>query len=56
MGERLEVDTFGEYILWALQGDDEECTRLACGIISDISAALAGNVAKYLSSFMPHLL
>jgi len=30
----------GEYILFALQGSDEACARVACGVISDIASAL----------------
>lgn len=40
IGARVNVDDFGQYILWALGGDDEECIRVACGIVSDIAAAL----------------
>lgn len=44
IGEKVNVDDFGEYILWALSGDDEECIRVACGIVSDIASALHENV------------
>lgn len=54
--ERVNVKDFGQYILWALDGDDEDCARVACGIISDIASALEENVHTYLTSFVPSLL
>lgn len=38
--DRINIKDFGEYIVFALTGSDEECVRLACGIISDIASAL----------------
>lgn len=54
--ERVNVKDFGEYLLWALDGDDEDCARVACGIISDIASALEEKVQTYLTSFVPSLL
>lgn len=54
--ERVKVDAIGQYILHALQGDDEACARVACGIVSDIAHALQEGVEKYLTSFVPQLL
>lgn len=56
LGNRVNVKDFGQYIVWALEGDDEECTRIACGIVCDIASALEEEVAIYLSSFVPQLL
>lgn len=56
VGERLSIQEIGTYIVWALRGDDDECVRLACGIVSDIASALQENVGKYLNDFVPHLL
>jgi len=39
LGRRVNVQAIGEYLVYALEGDDEECTRIAAGIISDISSA-----------------
>ena len=55
-GERLDVKEFGLYIVWALQGDDDECVRLACGLVSDLAGALREGVSHYLTDFVPHLL
>jgi len=54
--ERVNVKDFGQYILWALEGEDEDCARVACGIISDIASSLKEKVDVYLSSFVPHLI
>ena len=54
--DRVNVKDFGTYLLWALDGDDEDCTRVACGIISDIASALQEKVGTYLTSFVPSLL
>ncbi len=54
--DRVNVKDFGQYILWALKGDDEDCTRVACGIVSDIATAFNENVKIYLTSFVPPLL
>lgn len=56
LGNRVNIRDFGDYIIWALEGEDEECCRLACGIISDIAAALEEGINVYLSSFVPNLL
>lgn len=44
------------YLLWALNGDDEDCARVACGIISDIASALQEKVETYITSFVPPIL
>lgn len=54
--ERVNVKDFGSYLLWALEGDDEDCARVACGIVSDIASALQENCAVYIPSFVPSLL
>lgn len=33
MQERVNVKDFGDYLVWALTGDDDECARVACGIV-----------------------
>ena len=56
IGERINLDEFGQYIVWALKGDDDECTRLACGLVSDLASALKAKISKYLLDFVPPLL
>ena len=53
---RVNIKDFGQYLYWALEGEEEDCTRVACGIISDIVAALGNESEQYLSSLVPHLL
>ena len=56
LGRRVNVQAIGEYLVHALEGEDEECTRIAAGIISDISSAYKEEVETYLTSFVPQLL
>lgn len=44
LGDRVNVNEFGQYLVWALQGDDDECIRVACGLVSDVAVALHENV------------
>ena len=53
---KINVKDFGQYLLFALKGDDEDCARVACGIVSDIASAYQEDVHVYLSSFVPSLL
>ena len=57
LGSRIKVEWFGNYIVWALdQKEDDECLRLACGLISDIASAIGELLTNYLSDFVPPLL
>jgi hypothetical protein len=41
LGERLEFnETIGSYIKYALESKENDCTKLACGIVSDLSGSL----------------
>lgn len=40
LGSRVNVNEFGQYVVWALQGKDDECIRIACGLVSDVAGAL----------------
>jgi len=40
LGKRVNVKQMGTYLLHALDSDEEDCARVACGIISDIASAL----------------
>jgi hypothetical protein len=50
------MSKIGNYILYALKGDDDECVRIACGIVSDIAGAIKEKVADYLNEFVPLLI
>lgn len=55
--ERVPIRDFGQYIFNALeQEDDEDVTRHAIGLVTDIADGLRENVAEYLSSLVPHIL
>ena len=56
LGDRVNVNEFGQYLVWALQGEDDECIRVSCGLVSDIAVALHENVGQYLNDFVPPLL
>lgn len=56
IGSRIKVDEFGQYIVWALKGDDDECIRIACGLISDLASALTTRMEKYLFDFVSPIL
>jgi hypothetical protein len=52
IGSRVNVQDFGEYIVWALKGSDDECVRIACGLISDLANALQDGIQQYLFDFV----
>ena len=56
LGPRVNVNEFGQYIVWALQGNDDECVRIACGLVSDVAGALHDGVQRYLNDFVPPLI
>lgn len=56
IGKRVNVREFGQYIVWALKGDDDECVRIACGLISDLAGALGEDISPYLFDFVSPLL
>lgn len=39
VGNRVDINEFGKYVVFALTGNDEECLRLGCGIVSDLANA-----------------
>jgi len=51
----LNINDFGAYICHALKSPDDECVRLGCGILSDISNALKDGISQYLKDFVPLL-
>lgn len=56
VGDRIQLDKFGSYVVYALKGDDDECTRIACGLVSDLASALKHNISRYLTDFVPPLI
>ena len=45
----------GLYIKCALESKENDCTRVACGIISDLASNLEGKLSPYLDDFVPCL-
>jgi len=56
IGERINPTEFGKYVVFALSGKDDECAKLACGIVSDLANALRQNIQQYLLDFVPNLI
>lgn len=56
IGSRINIKDFGQYLVWALNGQDDECTRIACGLVSDLANALGEGMVVYLGDFVPALL
>lgn len=54
-GEHIEISEVGQYIKHALESKETECTKLACGIISDLSAARQDKMSEFLDDFVPCL-
>jgi len=44
-----------KYIKYALESKDNDCVKLACGIISDLSGSMENRMAEYLHDFVPCL-
>lgn len=42
-------------MIFAIKGEDDDCAKLACGVVSDIANALGEKTAPYLSDFVPAL-
>lgn len=56
VGDKVNITDFGKYVVFALQSKDDECSKLACGIVSDLSNAFRQNIAAYLLDFVPNLI
>lgn len=56
MGEQMvDITNIGSYIKYALQSKDNDCAKLACGIISDLSSSMGEKMSEYLDDFVPCL-
>ena len=54
-GDKIDIKDIGKYIKYALQSKENECTKLASGIISDLSASMGDRMCEYLEDFVPCL-
>lgn len=54
-GNKVEIEEIGKYLKFALESKDNECTKLACGIVSDLAESLGEQMSDYLEDFVPCL-
>jgi hypothetical protein len=53
-GEKIKIDEIGKYIKVALGQYDDECPKIACGVLSDL-AMTTDTLNEYLEDFVPCL-
>ena len=47
------LESFGPYLVTAINNaDDENCSRFACGLVSDLSNYLEKGMCRYANEFM----
>lgn len=56
LGSKINIKDFGQYIVWALKGSDDELARMACGTLSDVASAITDQISEYLQDFVPPVL
>ena len=56
VAENINIKDFGSYLKAALEAQDQEAAKIACGIVSDLSSNLGEAFSQYLSDFVPLLL
>ena len=56
IGSRINIQDFGNFLVFALKGEDDECVRLACGIVSDLAGAMKENINNFLEDFVPPMI
>lgn len=55
LGDKIDISDIGNYIKYALESKDNDCAKLACGIISDLSGSMEERMNEYLDDFVPCL-
>jgi|DEB0MinimDraft_12_1074336.scaffolds.fasta_scaffold26028_2 hypothetical protein len=55
VGDKIDITEIGSYIKYALESKDNDCAKLACGIISDLSGSMEERMNEYLDDFVPCL-
>ena len=48
VGESIDISQIGSYIKYALESQDDDCARIACGIMSDLSSNMGTRLSEYL--------
>ena len=51
----MDISEIGCYLKYALESQDDDCARLACGIIQDLSESMGAGLTGYLADFVPCL-
>lgn len=54
-GSSINIKDFGRYIKAALEETDEDSSKIACGIVSDLASSLGQEFSQYLVDFVPCL-
>jgi hypothetical protein len=55
LGEKIDLSEIGRYLKAALQSQEDDCAKSACGIISDLSNSKGEGLNEYLEDFVPCL-
>ena len=53
--ERIEITEMGKYIKYALESNEKDVARLACGMIDDLASNMGIRLVQYLHDFVPCL-
>lgn len=54
-GDKIQIQEIGSYIKYAIESKENECVKLACGIISDLSGSMGPKMDEYVDDFVPGL-
>lgn len=55
LGDKIDLTEIGRYLKAALQSQEDDCAKSACGIISDLSNSMGEGLNEYLDDFVPCL-
>jgi len=55
LGEKIDLSEIGRYLKAALQSQEDDCAKNACGIVSDLSNSKREGLNEYLEDFVPCL-
>lgn len=55
LGTTIAVKEIACFVKFALQSEEQDCARMACGIVSDMSSSMQDGLDEYLGDFVPCL-
>lgn len=55
LGKDIEIKEIARFIKFALQSEEQDCAKIACGIVSDMSSSMQAGLDEYLADFVPCL-